>query len=70
MGCGRLSTAQILELRRAERRRGCPAGVLAGVAGERGSERGANWCQVKERVTGRFGGMRDWARRGGQLVSG
>ena len=41
---------------RAGRRNGCPACSLAGVAGERGSERGANWCRVKERVTGRLGG--------------
>ena len=43
-------------LGRQSERSGCPAGVLAGVAGERGSERGANWCRVKERVTGRLGG--------------
>ena len=26
------------------------------MAGERGSERGANWCRVEERVTGWLGG--------------
>ena len=31
-------------------------GVFAGVAGERGSERGANWCPAEERVVGRLGG--------------
>ena len=41
---------------RAERRGGCPDCVCAGVAGKRGSERGANWCPVKERVMGRLGG--------------
>ena len=41
---------------RAERRGGCPDCVCAGVAGKRGSERGANWCLVKERVMGRLGG--------------
>ena len=45
-----------LGFRRAERRSGCPACVFAGVAGERGSERGANWCQADERVVGRLGG--------------
>ena len=55
-GCGWLSTAHTLAFMGAERRGGCPGCVCAGVAGKRGSERGANWCLVKELVMGRLGG--------------